>query len=96
MISAQAIVFAEERPPRDRPVSLAEAFATASSERGRPLALREIEQLYIVWLLEQTRGNRTAASRILGISYPTMQKKILDYGIDFREIAARRMRPGND
>jgi DNA-binding NtrC family response regulator len=95
-IGPQAIVFADERPTRDRPVSLAEAFATASSERGRPLALREIEQLYIVWLLEHTRGNRTAASRILGISYPTMQKKILDYGIDFREIAARRMRSGGD
>jgi DNA-binding protein Fis len=32
-------------------------------------------------MLEITRGNRSAAARILGISRPTLARKIREYGI---------------
>ena len=48
--------------------------------------MSQIERAYIAWMLKYTDGNRTAASRLLGISYPTIVKKMNDYGIDLREI----------
>lgn len=54
-------------------------------EHGRPPTLSQIERAYISWMLKYTDGNRTAASRLLGISYPTIVKKMNDYGIDLRE-----------
>ena len=36
---------------------------------------------YIARLLELTGGNRTAVARLLGVSYPTVAKKISDYGL---------------
>jgi DNA-binding NtrC family response regulator len=59
-----------------------------SEEHGRPPKIVELERAYVVWLLERTRGNRTAVSRILGVSYPTIMKKIIDYGIDLESIVA--------
>jgi DNA-binding NtrC family response regulator len=57
-----------------------------AQEHGRPPTLSQIERAYIAWMLKYTDGNRTAASRLLGISYPTIVKKMNDYGIDLREI----------
>ena len=57
-----------------------------AQEHGRPPTLSQIERAYISWMLKYTDGNRTAASRLLGISYPTIVKKMNDYGIDIREI----------
>ena len=54
-------------------------------EHGRPPTLSQVERAYISWMLKYTDGNRTAASRLLGISYPTIVKKMNDYGIDLRE-----------
>ena len=53
-------------------------------EHGRPPTLSQIERAYIS-SMKYTDGNRTAASRLLGISYPTIVKKMNDYGIDLRE-----------
>jgi DNA-binding NtrC family response regulator len=55
-----------------------------SAQPGRAATWHEIENAYIVWLLEQTHGNRAAASKLLGVSYPTMKKRIADYGIDMK------------
>jgi len=56
-----------------------------------------VERAYLVLVLERANGNRTAAARALGISYPTVNKKIRDYEIDLglmhhrlQEIAAIR------
>lgn len=61
------------------------APARLAQEHGRPPTLSQIERAYISWMLKYTDGNRTAASRLLGISYPTIVKKMNDYGIDLRE-----------
>ena len=36
-------------------------------------------------LLEHTGGNRTQVARLLDVSYPTVAKKIADYGIKILE-----------
>jgi two-component system response regulator HydG len=39
------------------------------------LSLRELEQLYIAWVLERTDGNKTRASEILGIDPSTLYRR---------------------
>jgi DNA-binding NtrC family response regulator len=51
-----------------------------------PPTLGDIERAYVVWMLKRTRRNRTAAARLLGISYPTLVKKIADFGIDLASL----------
>ena len=65
-------------------------FAVQRDENAPPATLQDIERAYVTWMLRITRGNRTAASRMLGISYPTIMKKIIDYHIDYRSLVARR------
>jgi DNA-binding NtrC family response regulator len=72
-----------------------EAFASeiamaAVREHDRPATLAEMERAYIIWVISYTKGNRTAASRMLGISYPTIAKKISEYGIDLSSRAGGR------
>jgi transcriptional regulator of acetoin/glycerol metabolism len=40
-----------------------------------------IEKEAVSATLEITRGNRSAASRILGISRPTLARKMREYGL---------------
>ncbi len=47
------------------------------------VALKEIEKNYIQHVLQYTKGSKTQASQILGISRPTLDKKIRDYQLDF-------------
>ncbi|NOR14910.1 MAG: response regulator [Candidatus Aminicenantes bacterium] len=44
--------------------------------------LKEIEKSYIHHVLQSTKGSKTQASQILGISRPTLDKKIKDYSLD--------------
>jgi DNA-binding NtrC family response regulator len=73
-------------PPRSDEALVSELVAGVAEVQGRPATLAEIERAYIIWMLRHTNGNRTAASRMLGISYPTIAKKIVDYGIDLRMV----------
>jgi DNA-binding NtrC family response regulator len=54
------------------------------AEGVSPPSLVELERAYLERLLVHSRGNRAAVARILGVSYPTVQKKIRDYGLDAR------------
>ncbi|HEY8927496.1 MAG TPA: helix-turn-helix domain-containing protein, partial [Polyangia bacterium] len=56
-------------------------FAIDAGPGGAPPSLDELERAYIARLLEFTGGNRTQVARILGVSYPTVAKKIADYGL---------------
>ena len=64
-------------------------FVVQRDENAPPPTLQDIERAYVTWMLRITRGNRTAASRMLGISYPTIMKKIIDYHIDYRSLGTR-------
>jgi DNA-binding NtrC family response regulator len=58
-----------------------EPFFSAELADGRPPTLAELEKRYLIRLLEHTGGNRTQVARLLDVSYPTVAKKIADYGI---------------
>ena len=58
-----------------------EVFFSLRLIEGRPPTLDELEKAYIERLLAHTGGNRTQAARLLGVSYPTIAKKITDLGI---------------
>ncbi len=63
--------------------SLAEALGRFLDLKGaEPPSLPDVERAYIACLLTRMNGNRTATARVLGISYPTIVKKITDYNID--------------
>ncbi len=64
----------EARPPPA-------ATATAGAG-GEPPTLEEMERAYLSGLLERAEGNRSQVARWMGVSYPTVLKKIADYGID--------------
>jgi len=47
--------------------------------------LEAVEKNYIQHVLNSVRGSKTRASQILGISRPTLDKKIKEYGLDLGE-----------
>jgi len=44
--------------------------------------LKDVEKTYIQHVLKTTKGNKTQSSQILGISRPTLDKKIREYNLD--------------
>ncbi len=65
-------------PPASEPRGF---FSTDLREGGRPPTLDELERDYIARLLDLAGGNKTQVARMLGVSYPTVAKKIADYGL---------------
>jgi len=53
----------------------------AGTEAPRPVSMKEIERQAIEEALRANRGNRTLASRQLGISLRTLQYRLKEYGI---------------
>lgn len=51
------------------------------SSEGTFLPLSDLEKQHILAALEQTRGNRTHAARMLGISIRTLRNKLNEYGM---------------
>jgi DNA-binding NtrC family response regulator len=51
-------------------------------DRDPPPSLEDLERRYIGHLLLRANGNRSQVARWRGVSYPTVVKKIADYGID--------------
>jgi DNA-binding NtrC family response regulator len=64
-------------------VVLKENLPLESGERklftGELVSLREVESNYIQHVLDAVQGSKTRASQILGISRPTLDKKIREY-----------------
>jgi two-component system response regulator AtoC len=60
-----------------------EALAGASGEEpaGRLRSLEEVEREHIIASLRRTGGNLSAAARALGVSRPTLRKRLKQYGI---------------
>jgi DNA-binding NtrC family response regulator len=56
--------------------------------RERYPSLAEVERDYLVMLLRQLRGCRAEVSRAMGVSYPTVLKKIARHGLDVAAIVA--------
>jgi DNA-binding NtrC family response regulator len=47
-----------------------------------PPTLEQVERAYLEQLVERARGNKSQVARWMGVSYPTVVKKIADYAID--------------
>jgi DNA-binding NtrC family response regulator len=56
-------------------------FSVELDDSGQPPTLERLEAQYIAKLLTFAQGNRTHVARLLGVSYPTIAKKIADYGL---------------
>jgi DNA-binding NtrC family response regulator len=56
-------------------------FAADLDAAGKPPDLEALERAYVARLLDFAGGNRTQVARLLGVSYPTIAKKIADYGL---------------
>jgi DNA-binding NtrC family response regulator len=67
----------------DKPAPAAAAAAPdLGGPTGDPPSLEQVEKAYLLQLLERAGGNRTQVARWMGVSYPTVMKKITDYGVD--------------
>lgn len=65
----------------DLPESL-RAAVTVQRRRDRPQSLAEVEAEYVAETLLATKGNKTKAARILGISRKNLYEKIAKYKIE--------------
>ena len=68
-----SILLRQERAP---------APAAGAAPEGPPPSLAEVEREYLRGLLQRAGGNKSQVARWMGVSYPTVQKKIADYGLD--------------
>ncbi|MBK9168157.1 MAG: hypothetical protein IPM24_11915 [Bryobacterales bacterium] len=55
-------------------------------------AVEMLERNLIATALERTKGNRSEASKLLGIHRNTLQRKLAEYGLDAAPPAGRRSR----
>jgi two-component system response regulator AtoC len=58
------------------------AAAAAAAPDGDPPTLEQVEREYLESLLRRAGGNKSQVARWMGVSFPTVAKKIVDYGID--------------
>ena len=77
-LTADHLALGKARPPGS---PAADFFTVPLLPDGRPPSLAEVERAYVERVLAHAKGNQSEASRILKISYPTVLKKITDYGI---------------
>jgi two-component system NtrC family response regulator len=67
--------------PAALPEHLLEQPSTLWAGRDRRPSLKDVEQTYIRYVLEQVGGNQTRAATILGISRKALWEKRRRYGI---------------
>jgi DNA-binding NtrC family response regulator len=77
-LRSEHIVLSGTRPD----ASQVSFFDVDLDDAGRPPSLDDLERKYIRRVLEFAGGNRTQVARMLGVSYPTVAKKITEYGLD--------------
>ncbi|MCH7761178.1 sigma-54-dependent Fis family transcriptional regulator [candidate division TA06 bacterium] len=51
------------------------------------LPLEEVKRMHILRVLQEVRGNKSQASKILGIGRKTLYRKIEEYGIDLKKLS---------
>lgn len=68
-------------PPPENLASGAPLTIPGTPPSGEPPTLAELERRHILHVLEQTRGNRTQAAKLLDISVRTLRNKLHEYGV---------------
>jgi DNA-binding NtrC family response regulator len=74
----------EPSPTAPVPTSAQSLLQGAIDRLGRPPTLAELEKDYFAQLLEYAGGNKSQVARLTGLSYPTVTRKIADYGIEVK------------
>ncbi|WP_298441128.1 sigma-54 dependent transcriptional regulator [uncultured Ferrimonas sp.] len=73
------------KPPADywRSQVAPEAEPDAQCEPGYPvqMALKEVERLHVLKVIEEHGGNKSAAARVLGVSRKTLDRKFKEWGL---------------
>jgi DNA-binding NtrC family response regulator len=105
-ISEEAIVVFEKGGASTTHAGSARAATTGPSvESVRPLAvgrgpsatrmptLADVERDYLISLIRVFKGRRVAISQAMGVSYPTVLKKIAHHGLDVRRIVESTTTP---
>jgi DNA-binding NtrC family response regulator len=91
-ISADAIVFYDG--PKDQASRERVGLPASRPEGTRASAfptLTELEKEYLTTLIRELNGRRTAIARVMGVSYPTVLKKIARHRLDVRAILSADM-----
>lgn len=78
-IMERAVILADE--PTLQSTHLPYDFLLNSGNQGSSLNLAEIEKQHIIKVLAHAGGNKSEASRLLGIGLTTLYRKIEEYGI---------------
>lgn len=79
--------FDQEFQTRVRPVAAAPVSSSMAAVTAPGMPIREMERAHLESTLEMTRGNRTQAAEMLGISIRTMRNRIREYGLPPRRYA---------
>jgi DNA-binding NtrC family response regulator len=91
VVSDTSIVFYDQPPHpgswRMNPTAAAPRRASLPYHPGLP-SMEDIERDYLIMLIREFAGRRTAMARAMGVSYPTVLKKIAHHRLDVRAIAA--------
>jgi DNA-binding NtrC family response regulator len=91
-ISADAIVFYDG--PKEKVSGESLGLPASRPEGTRASAfptLTELEKEYLTTLIRELNGRRTAIARVMGVSYPTVLKKIARHHLDVRAILSTDM-----
>jgi DNA-binding NtrC family response regulator len=96
-IGAESIALLVRGEPEQRAVAAAperrDDFSALRESVGRPPTLAEVERAYLLDVLAHTKGNRSLAARLMGVSYPTVTRKIAEYRIDVAALEAPPSEP---
>jgi DNA-binding NtrC family response regulator len=86
-VQVESIVFYSDRAP-DQGAMRTEKPTTTTIRFGRERipTLGEVEREYLVTLIRHLGGSRAKMSRAMGVSYPTVLKKIARHDLDVRAI----------
>jgi DNA-binding NtrC family response regulator len=68
--------------PEDLPEIVVSAAPAASMEVGDPRHLSEVERRHVQTILQQEKGNKVHAARVLGISRRSLYRLIEKYGLE--------------
>ena len=92
-VGENAIVFFERGETGTPSSDLLRATAKSAGNIAKVPTLAALERDYLVMLIRQFKGRRTAISRAMGVSYPTVLKKIARHGLDVRTIVGAASAP---
>jgi len=76
-----AVIRARDLPLRQRAGGAGTGGAAQPGAGARRTALREVDRQFIEEALRKAKGSRTRAAALLGVSRPTLYRKLRDYGL---------------